>query len=177
MNEVELKFFDINKEGIVSKLLGLGAEKKFEGKLRDSRFIKKNGSKKYTLRLRAKGDKVLITNKEAIESSVAKVRKETEVEVSNFEDARLLILSIDFKEKSISEKNRVEYLLNNVLYTFDKYIGIHRKIPEYLEIEARSIEYLKQAIELIELDIDTGKKISAPKLLKRNLRGEGSWDD
>jgi len=153
MEEIEVKILDIDREKVVSKLLSLGAKKIFEGELYAIFYDKNDGSvreEKNTLRLRKEGDeKVVVTYKKFVEHDKVKVRKEYEVEVSEFEMMKEILKQLDFVQWLEMRKNRISYKLGNVKFEFDKHIDQYSYVPEFMEIEAENVEDIYKYVELL----------------------------
>ena len=137
MKEIEAKILDIDKSAIEKKLLALGAQKIFDGKI-DFRYFDFPGGalrkKGIILRLRKKGDYGELTVKSNfVRTRGAKTSTEDEIKV-DFDSARKILLALGYCETSKTIKHRVEYELGAVKFEIDKLPGI----PWFLEIEAPS---------------------------------------
>ena len=110
---------------------------------------KKNKLKKsgLLLRLRRKSGKNVLTLKAPSSKSKElgnyKVREETEVEVSDFENTAAIITALGFKVFFIYEKYREVYKNGNVKIMVD-----HTPIGDFLEIEGEAEEIDKTAAKL-----------------------------
>jgi len=77
------------------------------------------------------------------------VAEEFETEVQNFEEMKQILEGIGLKVFVKTRKNRAVYQLGNVHFAIDNYEDELDKIPEFLEIEAPSLEEIdKYAQEL-----------------------------
>lgn len=151
MEEMEVKVIEIDKQVMVKKLLALGAKKIFQGKIKatsydfEDDFLTKDKS---FLRLRKKGDKSYLTFKKKITQDHAKVMKEYETEVDDFDATEKILMALRLKPARDYVKNRTTYNLGEVLFEFDEY----EMIPAYMEIEAPTIELINKYIEKLEID-------------------------
>lgn len=152
MREIEVKILGINRKDIEKKLRSMGAKKVFDGKIDalffdfDDNAIKKA---KNTLRLRKEGDIAKLTFKEHISRHKAKIKKEHEVEVSDFESIRTILKSLGLRVWKKATKRRVSYELKGTRFEFDKYIGKYRFIPEFMEIEASDVKTIYRYARLL----------------------------
>jgi adenylate cyclase class 2 len=165
MNEVEVKFLEIDKAALERKLQSLGAKKVFEGIITPFYFDFPNGSlraRNKVLRLRKKGSLVEFAIKEKKKSFGAKVAEETEVIVSDFENTRKILLSLGFREYARLPKKRISYALGPVHYELDTYDGM----PTFLEVEAHSIKELKWAVNKLGFILKEAKPWSGREVLK-----------
>jgi len=152
MEEIEVKILDINRKELEKKLISLGAKKIFEGEIYASFFDYKDNSirkKNNTMRLRKEGNKTVLTYKKPVKHESIKIRKEYETEVSDFKTAKKILESLGLKEWKILKKRRISYKLNNVRFEFDKHIDQYSYVPEFLEIEAKSIEDIYKYAKLL----------------------------
>jgi adenylate cyclase, class 2 len=148
MREIEVKIFNIDKEKIISRLEQLGAQRVFDDDMKSTVFERREDELKKSsklLRLRQKGDKIILTAKEALSHETTKQSNEYEVEVSDFELMRKILTTIGFIEKAHDARHRTSYKIKNSLVEIDS----HEKIPTWLEVESPSEEELKEIVEII----------------------------
>ncbi len=152
MFEIEVKILDIDREKVEGKLISLGAEKIFDGKVHAFYYDDRRNSiraNRTTLRLRKEGGRSVFTLKADIKNTDAKVREEKEVTVSDFDTMKSILETIGFSPWLEMEKNRTTYVIPGVHFEFDKYMGEHDYIPEFLEIEATDIKTVLKYAELL----------------------------
>ena len=149
MKEIEVKIFNINKKELEKKLISLGAKKIFEKELDALLFESKGKKLNKTIRLRKEGKKVFFTTKSHVKSKRTKIREEYEIEVSDFEETKKILESLNFSPKLRLVKIRTSYKLGNTHFEFDKYKGKHNFIPEFLEIESPSEEKIYKYAKLL----------------------------
>ncbi|MDD3284856.1 MAG: CYTH domain-containing protein [Patescibacteria group bacterium] len=167
MEEIEVKFLNINTDLIIRKLEKLGAEKVFNKTYYrkvfdypDWRLDKDNS----WLRLRDEGEKITLSFKKRINpglnGSNDEGMEEKEIEVSNFEKTADILLNIGLIEKHYIENKRIRYILDDIEFDIDFY----PQLEPYLEIEAPSWEKINKAIELLELNSKDQKIFSTSQV-------------
>ena len=135
MKEIEVKILEINVEEVERKLKKMGAEKVFEGEVISIYFdfsdksLEKEGK---ILRLRQKGNKVILTYKELISQDEAKIMDEYELEVDDFSSMKKIFEGIGLSPLYEFKKKRITYELNQIHFEIDEYPGV----PAFLEVEA-----------------------------------------
>lgn len=164
MEEIEVKFLDVNVNSITKRLEKLGAKKIFEKLYRRKVFdfddwrLDKDSS---WVRVRDEGDAVTMTFKKrlGVEDHNKGIKndegmEEVEVEVSDFEKTAIFLHKIGLSDKFYEENKRVRYELSGVEIDFDTW----PMIPTYLEIEANSWNEIDETIKKLGLN-DKDKKI------------------
>ena len=151
MDEIEVKILNIDEKDVIRKLDNLGAKKVFDGIIESYFYDKDNKLKKNNdlLRLRRMGDKTLLTFKHKVSKDEVKIYDEHETEISNFEDAKNIIESLDYKQEKILRKTRISYRIGKTKFEIDKYIDEYSDIPTFLEIEAESKEEIFRNVEIL----------------------------
>ena len=159
MDEIELKFLDINVAEITRKIEKLGAKFKYDSTLEAYYFLAEgfSGSRQDMkfLRIRRIGDKSFLTYKDPAKLSEMSVREETEIEVSDFGDTVSLIEKLGFTKGYLTKKHRIHYEFGDVHFELDTQLGV--EIPTYLEIETRTEEAMIDICQKLDLDISKGK--------------------
>jgi predicted adenylyl cyclase CyaB len=143
MYEIEVKVLDIDRPAVDAKLRELGVEPGPEERLTAVFFDFPGGrlrSAGQLLRLRREGERNRLTFKRRVNEQGAKVREEIEVGVSDFETCRQLLGALGLAEAAHVEKFRTNYRLDNASIAIDRHVGELAFIPEFLEIEAGSVE-------------------------------------
>jgi predicted adenylyl cyclase CyaB len=146
MNEIEVKILDISRAAVESRLGELGAELRSDEFLSAIFFDFPNYRLRAVgnlLRLRREGDRNLLTFKRRIGEEGAKVREENEVMVSDFEVCRRVLVGLGLEETARVEKQRASYSLGGATIAIDRHVGELSFIPEFLEIEAGSVEEVR----------------------------------
>lgn len=146
--EIEVKILEIPVEETVKKLESLGAVKVFDGPIESVLFDYADSwlwKKKRACRLRKMGDKVQFVLKENKSYEDVKHNVEYEVEVSDFDTMKEVILRMGLAQKYASKKHRVSYQLEDAHYEFDTIDGI----PTYLELEVHIHADLEKYLGLL----------------------------
>ncbi len=169
MEEIEVKFLDIDLDLIIQKLEKLGAEKIFEKMYRRRVFdypdwhLDQDHS---WLRLRDEGDQITLSFKKRINPGKNGVNdggmQEFEIKVDNFEETSQVLYKIGLIEKFYQENKRIRYILNGIEFDFDFW----PLIPPYLEIEAQSWEKIDQAIQILDLNPNDQKIFSTTQVYR-----------
>lgn len=181
MEEIEVKFLNIDPNKIEKKLLRLGAKKVFDKTYKrrvfdfpDRRLDKKGA----WLRLRDEGDSVKLTYKRRLgvkDMHGGKVNdvgmEEVEVNVSDFDKTAKILRKLGFVEKFYEENRRVRYLLDGVEVDLDYY----PMIKPYLEIEAKSWKDVEKTIKLLGLNPKDKKLITAQQVYALNGIDENQY--
>lgn len=151
MKEIELKVLEVNKQKIITKLVKLGAKRVFLGEVVSKVYDfedQKLKKEKSFVRLRKLDKEILVTFKTKIENSKVCMNKEIEFNVDCMESMEEFLSLLNMKVFSNYSKNRESYILNGVKFEFDKISNI----PEFMEIEANSIEKIEEYIEILGID-------------------------
>lgn len=165
MNEIELKFLDIDVNEIKSKLESLGAVLKYDIEIEsfsflDDDFHGSDSNKKY-LRVRKIGNDVTLTYKDPAVDSKMTSRNEIEINVDDYGKTVLLIEKLGFTKGEVFRKHRIHYEFGDVHFELDTL----ENIPTYLEIETNSEEDMKDICIKLGLDITMGKKGTIVEIL------------
>ena len=179
MEEIEVKFLNIEPVSMEKKLVELGAEKIFDKLYRrrvfdypDLRFDKIGAY----IRLRDEGDKITLTFKQrlGVKTHDGKTNdegmEETEISVSDFEKTADLLRKIGFQEKFYEENKRIRYRFKDVEFDIDFWPGLE----PYLEIETTSWGRIDEAIKLLGLNPADKKIFSTYQVYQ--LRGINETD-
>ena len=156
MQEVELKFLDVDVEEIKKKITGLGAKKIYEKDQENFFFFKEDfdfrDSSQRILRLRKIDDNLILTYKGPNESSKMHNREEIEIKVNDKEKTILLFERLGFTKTDILRQHREHYAMGDIHFEFDTI----NNLPTYLEIETHSEKAMIDICKKLELDIDKG---------------------
>ena len=167
MEEIEVKFLNINKEEIEKKLLVLGAVKVGDFFYRRSVFdyadlrLDKEGA---WVRLRDEGDKVMLSFKQRLgmqgNSGNDDGMYESETEVGNFDATADILRKIGLTDKFYFENKRTRYVLDGVEFDIDEW----PLLSPYLEIEAKSWNDIDKAVALLGFNKEDAKKFSTTQI-------------
>ena len=128
-NEIEAQFLDIDKEAMRIRLKEIGAKlEKPEVLMRRVVF---DVGKHAFARVRDEGGKIVMTYKNVGNNQSILGTKEVNVEVSNYDDAILLLKSCGLRQKSHEESKREIWHLDGVEICIDTWPWI----PTFMEIE------------------------------------------
>lgn len=163
MKEIEVKVLEVDPSEVRKLMDDIGAKKKYDGFVR-SRFydysdgrIEEDGS----LRLRELDTHAFLTRKHSkIKDDDAKIYEEIEFDVSDPEEAHLLLTSIGLKQIEESEKKRIKWKKSETEYVLDKYPGI----PWLMEVESPNKEKLSEALNELDYSIEDTVNWGATRL-------------
>ncbi|MFA6445629.1 MAG: CYTH domain-containing protein [Candidatus Paceibacterota bacterium] len=161
MEEIEVKFLNIDKEKIEKKLIAIGAKKVGDFSYRRIVFDFPGfplDKKAAWVRLRDEGDKITLGFKQRLgttshDGSTSDTgMREVEFVVSDFEKTALFLRDIGMIDKFYQENKRTRYMKGNTEFDIDTWPALET----YLEIEAKTWEEVDQAI--IELGLNPADK-------------------
>jgi adenylate cyclase, class 2 len=165
MNEVEIKFLEVDKDAIIAQLEDLGAKRVFEGDI-DARYFdtdsKKLKKQNITLRLRTRGDIIELTCKERNDTKEIKSCKETEINVSDMDAMISILATLSLKEYRRITKHRISYLLDDIHFELDTPKGL----PTFLEIEADKKKTVQKGAKMLGLSLKDGKPWSTRQVIE-----------
>lgn len=151
IQEIEVRFLEINPDNLKSKLKNLRAQDLGEDYFKEILFYHTDpvfsDNQKRMVRIRQNKDGITLTYKHNLEHS-ATGTKEIEFSIDNIEKAQMFLEENGWLFSRFVEKKRHSFLLNNVQVDIDFY----PKIPPFVEIEGESEEALKETAKLLELD-------------------------
>lgn len=176
--EFEARFLDIDTDAIITRLRERGATRTMPRTLM-RRVVLKNQDitdRGGWLRLRAQGNKTLLTYKQTNDDSNGDSRidsiLEAEVEVADFHAAQHLLEAMGFTTERYQENYREEWQLNGVTYDLDTWPDL----PTYLEIEGPDEAAVHGAAASLSLDYATATFGSVDevylKVLNRDILAE-----
>jgi len=194
MEEIEVKFLNIDPEAIQKKFADIGAKKSGEYFYRRRVFdypdwrLDKQGA---WLRLRDEGDRITLSFKQRLGikshdgSESDDGMEEVEIIVDDFDKTALLLVRIGFVEKHYAENKRIRWVKDEVEFDIDTF----PELEPYLEIEARSWEKIDlstiafgQGISTTPIQLVTamsaianGGRVVRPQVVDK-LLGE-SWEE
>lgn len=173
MEEIEIKYLDIDRVDIEQKLINLGATKVGDYHYRRVVFdypdfrLDKDAS---WVRLRDEGDKITLSFKKRLGESAAQDKStgndegmyERETVVINFEATRDILLKIGLIEKMYQENKRTRYVLDDIEFDIDTWPLLN----PYLEIEGPSWEKVYEASEKIGFNREEAKIFSTNQIYR-----------
>lgn len=170
MEEIEVKFLDINKKEMENKLKNLGATfvGSFDYRLKPFDFPGYPLSKERNawVRLRDEGSRITLSYKQRLGVGGNHLKdegmKEIEVEVSDFDKTSQILEEIGLVHKVYEEKKRTRYILSGVECDIDEW----PLIPPYIELEGESIEKIKEVADKLGFKWENHIICSATQILK-----------
>ncbi|MFA5927352.1 MAG: CYTH domain-containing protein [Patescibacteria group bacterium] len=171
MEEIEVKFLNIDRSKIERKLKKIGAKKIFDRTYRSKAFdfpdlrLTNNSS---WARIRDEGEKITMAFKKRLGAKAADGSKndegmeEHEVAIDSFKSAESILLNLGLIEYFFEEKRRIRYLLDDAEVDID----ICPALEPYLEIEASSWDKIDRVIALLELNPEDKKIFSATQIYR-----------
>lgn len=156
MEEIEVKFLNVNPDSIKEKLKEIGAKKIFERMYKRKVFdypdfrLDKAGA---WLRLRDEEEKITLTFKQRLgmekgENGNDISMEETGIQVNDFDATADMLFKLGFIEKHYVENKRIRYMLGDIEFDIDFY----PQLEPFIEIETSSWEKIDEAIKLLNLN-------------------------
>jgi adenylate cyclase class 2 len=171
MEEIEIKFLDIDPEQLEKKLIAQGAEKVGDYHYRRAVFDYPDfrlDAQAAWLRLRDEGDKITLTFKQRLGTKEGSLRGddtgmyEKEVVVSDFDATREIILKTGLIEKMYQENKRTRYVLDGIECDIDTW----PLIPPYLEIEGGNWESIYSTAKKLGFERGAAKIFSTNQVYR-----------
>jgi adenylate cyclase class 2 len=152
-HEIETKVLDIDSDKIKKILEELGAKKIQETRLIVDWFRPagtKEGEDPWFLRIRSNSEGKHEVTWKAKSQVLGVARKHKEINFFIDEPEKLSDLFVEFNLEKYAhqEKDRITFMLKDWQFDLDQY----PKMPAYLEIEGKSEEHVKEAIDLLALE-------------------------
>lgn len=157
MTEIEVKILEIDRDSVLARLQELGAKKSFDGEMlalfydKNDENIAKKGD---VLRLRKEGETTVLTYKKFVSQDGAKIMEEYETSVGDVSQMRKILALLNFEEKKKTRKFRTQYDLGDTHIVIDDYQDELARIPEFIEIEAPSLERMEEVVALLGFSTD-----------------------
>jgi adenylate cyclase class 2 len=179
MEEIEVKFLNVDVKALEVKLAAIGASKSFERiyrrKVYDFPDLRLNAQSAW-VRVRDEGDQVTMGFKQRknVQKSDGTSNDggmdELEIVVSDFGQAAALLEKIGLVEKFYEENHRTRWVKGDIEFNIDHW----PMLKPFLEIEAPTWEEINVAIDLLKLD-PADKKIFSTNQVYR-LEGINELD-
>jgi adenylate cyclase, class 2 len=153
--EIEVRFREIDTQGIQGKLMALGFEDCGEDLFLEVIFFdkeltwvaqRKTVSRYVRLRRTKKG--VILTYKNHRQDIDTAEAQEIEFQVSNLESARDFLQEMGLVAYRTQEKKRHKFTKGNVVIDIDTW----PQIPTYIEIEGTNEDEIKSVVEQLDLE-------------------------
>lgn len=170
MEEIEIKYLNVDRKELEQKLLYLGAKKIADYHYRRIVFdypdfrLDKQGA---WLRLRDEGEKITLTFKQRLAKDVHSLSGdegmyEKETTVGDFEVTRQILLKSGFIEKMYQENKRTRYLLDGVECDIDEW----PLLAPYLEIESDNWDKVYKTAEKLGFKREDAKIFSTNQVYR-----------
>ncbi|MDO8624631.1 MAG: class IV adenylate cyclase [Candidatus Diapherotrites archaeon] len=141
MRETEVKILEIDRAAVIKRLKALGSAKRVFSARLENRYYDFTGSPlargNVVLRLRKQGRDGILCVKRHRTGKRVKEMEEHEQKV-DFSRTKKLLESLGLVCVKALSKRRERWQLGKIHFEFDQYLGKHRRIPEFLEIEANN---------------------------------------
>lgn len=166
MEEIEIKFLDIDIPKLEEKLKKIGAKKVGEYFYKRRTFdypglpLDKRG---VWVRVRDEGDRVTMACKKILNYDPnGKVPKDSKIEeheiiVSDFNTTCNILYGAGLIEKGYQENKRIRYVKDDIEYDIDTW----PRIPNFLEIEGPSLKKVEKAATLLGFDLKESVRYSS----------------
>ena len=160
--EYEVRFLNIDKEKIISKLQKLNAEDDGEKLQIRKTYDLIQPQPNSWLRLRTNGEKTTLTVKE-IKNAKIDGTKELEIVVSDFFETDAILNKIGLKARNYQENKRHQFHLNGVEIDVDSW----PLIPTYLEIEGEDEASIINICKLLDLDYNSAMSMDVTDIYNK----------
>lgn len=178
MQRVEFKIKEVDRKWLEDVLYKHGAEKIFEGELKDIYYdnprdnFLKNGKR---ITLRTKGSVSKLNYRDKYQELGIGVHDEFEVEVSDGEMMDKIMRGLGFEHFKMFKKYRYDYNKDDIIISFDKYLGDLDYIPEFMMIEAPSEDIAYEWAERFGYTEDDCEVLSVLDIIEfyKKKRGDG----
>ena len=182
MEEVEVKFLNVDVAALEVRLAEIGAKKVFDRNYRHKVYdypdLRLNANNAW-IRVRDEGDQVTMGFKQRTNTSSSDVSSndggmdEVEMIVSDFDKAALFLEKIGMKRKFYEENRRIRWVKGEIEFDIDYW----PQLKPYLEIEAKEWSQIDEAIELLGLDPKDKKIFSTYQIYKLEGIDELDYDE
>ncbi|GAB4156830.1 MAG: class IV adenylate cyclase [Candidatus Dojkabacteria bacterium] len=139
MKRIEYKIREVSKARVLPILEAVGATKLFEGEMTTTYYdnpmvgFVKNGKR---VSMRTKGEDTFLTFKNKYSNLNVSVADEYEVQLSDPRTFEKILEGLEYEPFIKFQKKRIDYKLDDVTFSFDKYLGEYDFVPEFLTIES-----------------------------------------
>jgi adenylate cyclase class 2 len=161
MNEIEIKFLDIDPVAIESKLLSKGAKKLYDCVFEEWIFQKPEWKKYHgRVRVRVEKDHVTVAYKETTKKT-GDGNPEIEFEVSDKEQAIEFINKLGIPILRHQQKRRIHFILDGVAVDIDFW----PRIPPLIEIEGESKRDIERVVKTLGFLLADACELDARRII------------
>jgi adenylate cyclase class 2 len=176
MHEIETKVLEVNGDEIAEKLKSLGAKEVQNTRLTVDWYSNKettSDNHPWYLRVRKTTDGKSEISWKSLPTIVGNTRqsKEVNLNISDFENGKHFLEAIGLVNYAHQEKDRHSFTFKD--WNFD--IDTYPKMPTYLEIEGKSVEHIKEAMDLLSLQNYESISEGERKLIEQKYKL--NWSD
>ncbi len=157
--EIEARLLEINEADFIQKIKTLGAIFVGDWFMTRKVFDVKPGDDSTWMRLRCDGKTTTLTVKEITNSGIEGT-KELEIEVDDFDKTNELLNKLGFFSRGTQTNRRIRYILDDVEIDIDFW----PLIPTYVELEAESVQKIKDLCKKLEIDYNQLTTMSVPEV-------------
>ena len=162
MDEIEIKFLNVDAAAIEAKLLSLGAQKVYNHVFEEWILAKPEWQNyRGRVRVRAEQDKTTMAYKETTKKT-SEGNIEIEFTVSDQKQALQFLDKIGIPVVRHQQKRRIHFLLNNVEIDIDFW----PKIPPLVEIEGKSLDELTYVAQQLGFDMKDTCTLDALQIIQ-----------
>jgi adenylate cyclase class 2 len=163
MNEIEIKFLEVDPDNLHKKLLALGAEKIYDEMLEEWIYYREDWfPRRGRVRIRKDTHGIELAYKESTQAS-SKGNLELEFTISDAEAASEFVLKMGAYLARHQQKRRIHYTLKNISIDIDFW----PRIPPMVELEGESIEGLEELAGHLGFDNTKRSELDAHQIYKQ----------
>jgi len=152
VQEIEAKILEVNSEKVKELLVRFGANKVYNGEIETFFYDFEDGSiikSGNVMRLRREDKQIVLTYKKVTGTQGVKTAEEYSVAVSDLEMMQEILRFLGLVLIEDIRKHRTSYEIEEVHFDIDRYLSKYGYIPEFLEIEADSINRIHEYARLL----------------------------
>lgn len=162
MQEIEVKFLDVDPEEVEKKLKALGAKKEYDHVFEEWIFQQPEWLPFHgRVRIRQERDKVMLAYKETVRKT-SDGNVEIEFEVSDKEQALAFIEKVGLPLLRHQQKRRIHFVLDDVMIEIDFW----PQIPPLIEIEASSMKKIEKVAKQLGFAMKDVCELDARQVIK-----------
>ena len=163
MEEIEVRFLEIDVDDLIQQLEKLGAQKNSDSQFDEWVYVRPEWDDiSGRVRIRSDGQKSQIAYKETRQGT-DKGNVEIEFEVSDPDRAVKFMDKMGLEFKRHQQKRRIAYHLDGVSIDIDFW----PKIPPYVEIEAVSLKEIEKTAKKLGLEMENACTLDAMQVIRQ----------